>query len=195
MTARPCRYCLAAYPTLFEDGDVTACEYEHRDDPRVYALAAAMARIFQPRPNTDEQIAWFLQDADAVVDDFDPPPAKWRLRNLPNDFSEFDMRFRINDVTYVVQHSDKGEATPVRLSTYRSWQREAEAEAAARPAGALTMVPGNWGVTAAPRVEWLHAAVTENYASPGALANGPMVNDTVTGRAILAILAGRDSHG
>jgi hypothetical protein len=45
------------------------------------------------------------------------------------------------------------------------------------------MVPGNWGVTAVPHVEWLYVAVTENYASPEALANGPVVNDTVTGTA------------
>lgn len=43
---------------------------------------------------------------------------------------------------------------------------------------------GNWGVTAAwPPVQWLHVAVTENYASPEALANGPVTNETVTGRA------------
>ncbi len=136
MTARPCRYCLAAYPILFEDGDVTACEWEHRDEQRVYDLATAMAAVFQHRPPADEQVCWFLGDADAVVDDFDPVPAKWKVRNLPNDFSEFDMRFRINDVTYILQHSDnKEKANPVRLSTYRSWQREAEAEAAARDAG------------------------------------------------------------
>ena len=46
------------------------------------------------------------------------------------------------------------------------------------------MVPGNWGVTVGPQVEWLSAAVLENYASPEALANGPVVNDTVTGTAI-----------
>jgi hypothetical protein len=45
------------------------------------------------------------------------------------------------------------------------------------------MVPGNWGITAGPRVEWLSVAVLENYASPQALASGPAVNDTVTGRA------------
>jgi hypothetical protein len=123
---------VAAYPILFEDGDVTSCEWEHRDDPRVYALAAAMARIFQPRPNTDEQIAWFLQDADAVVDDFDPPPEKWKLRKLPDGNFEFDARFRINDVTYVLQQADKEKTTPVRLATLRAWQREANREAAER---------------------------------------------------------------
>ena len=130
--SRPCKYCLAAYPILFEDGDVTACEWEHRDDSRVYALAAAMARIFQPRPNTDEQIGWFLQDADAVVDDFDPPPAKWKLRKLPDGNFEFDARFRINDVTYVLQSGGKEKATPVRLATLRLWQHEANDDAARR---------------------------------------------------------------
>lgn len=126
VTTRPCRYCLAAYPILFEAGDVTACEWEHRDDPRVYDLAAAMARVFQPRPNTDEQVQWFLNDADAVADDFDPPPAKWKVRKLP-DGSEFIARMRINDVTYVLQDGE-GKIPPVRLSTLRSWQREAEAQ-------------------------------------------------------------------
>ena len=45
------------------------------------------------------------------------------------------------------------------------------------------MVPGNWGVTSGSQVEWLHVAVVENYASPEALANGPIVNDVVTGTA------------
>jgi len=129
---RPCKFCLAAYPILFEDGDVTACEWEHRDDPRVYALAAAMARIFQPRPNTDEQVGWFLQDADAVVDDFDPPPEKWRIRKLPDGKNDdFIMRFRINDVTYVCRDGEDY-VPPVRLATLRSWQREADREATER---------------------------------------------------------------
>jgi hypothetical protein len=135
--SRPCRYCLAAYPILFEDGDVSSCEFEHRDDPRVYALAAAMARIFQPRPNTDEQIGWFLNDADAVVDDFDPAPDRWRVHKLPdNPRDEFVARFRVNGVTYVLQDGHKEKTVPVRLSALRQWQQEAEADAAAaRKAG------------------------------------------------------------
>jgi hypothetical protein len=129
MNERPCRFCLAAYPILFEDGDVTACEWEHRDDRRVYDLATAMAAVFQHRPPTDEQVCWFLGDADAVVDDFDPAPERWRVRKLPDDSSEFVSRFRVNGVTYVLQDGDKEKTTPVRLSTYRSRQREAEREA------------------------------------------------------------------
>ena len=43
---------------------------------------------------------------------------------------------------------------------------------------------GNWGITAAGgRVEWLSVIVLENYASPEALANGPLTNEPVTGTA------------
>ncbi len=148
--SRPCRFCLAAYPILFEDGDVTACEWEHRDDPRVYELAAAMARIFQPRPNTDEQVAWFLQDADAVADDFDPPPEKWKLRKLPDGGSdEFAVRFRINGVTYVIPEGGKEKANPVRLSTLRTWQREANREAACVKLAGPVACPGVYGISAA----------------------------------------------
>jgi hypothetical protein len=130
---RPCKYCRAAYPILFEDGETADCEFTHRDDPRVYALALAMARRFQPAPATDERIAWFLNDADAVVDDFDPAPDKWRVHKLPdNPRDDFVARMRINGVTYVIQDGDKEKTVPVRLATLRQWQREADAEAAAR---------------------------------------------------------------
>jgi hypothetical protein len=122
---RPCRYCVAAYPEIADE----ICEMEHRDEQRVYDLATAMARIFQPRPTTDERVQWFLNDADAVADDFDPATEKWRIRKLPGDSSEFIMRFRVNDVTYVLQDGDE-KNTPVRLATLRSWQRDADAEAA-----------------------------------------------------------------
>jgi len=130
--SRPCRYCLAAYPILFEDDDVTDCEWTHRDEQRVYDLATAMAAVFQHRPPTDEQVGWFLDDADAVVDDFDPVPARWRVHKLPDDSSEFVSRFQVNGATCVIRDGDKEKVNPVRLSTLRSWQREADAEAARR---------------------------------------------------------------
>jgi hypothetical protein len=125
--ARPCRYCTAAYHLDAED-----CALQHRDEQRVYDLAVAMARVFQQRQPTDEQVGWFVDDAEAVVDDFGPAPEKWRVRRLPDDFREFDCRFRINDVTYVIQPAEFDKAYPVRLSTYREWMREANAEARAR---------------------------------------------------------------
>ena len=119
---RPCRYCVAAYPSC---ADEICGDHIHRDEQRIYDLAIAMARVFQQRQPTDEQVGWFVDDANAVVDDFDPVPEKWRVRKLPDDFREFDCRFRINDVTYVLQPAEFEKAYPVRLSTYRSWLREA----------------------------------------------------------------------
>ena len=47
------------------------------------------------------------------------------------------------------------------------------------------MIPGNWGVTTGAQIEWLYVAVLENSTTPEALANGPLTNDTVTGRSML----------
>lgn len=117
---RPCRYCIAAY-----EFDAADCEAVHRDEQRIYDLAEAMAKLFQARHPSDEQVGWFLEDADAVVDDFDPTPDRWRLRRLPNRFEQFVARFRINDVTYVIEDGE-GYSPPVRLSTFRQWEREAD---------------------------------------------------------------------
>jgi len=128
-TRRPCRFCLAAYPAVAHE----TCEWEHRDEQRVYDLAAVLAGAFQPEPLTDEQVCWFLADADAIVDDFAPAPERWQVEQVPTDVGEFIMRFRINDVTYVIEESGEGaKALPVRLSTLRQRQREANEEAAAR---------------------------------------------------------------
>ena len=121
---RPCRFCLAAYPAVAHE----TCQFEHRDDPRIYALAAALAAMFQSGFQsgsvTDEKIGWFLADADAIVDDFDPAPERWEVGQLPCD-PEFVMRFTVNGETYIVQDGE-GHVTPVRLSTFRQRQREAD---------------------------------------------------------------------
>jgi len=124
---RPCRFCRAAY-----GDDAELCEFAHRQSAEVLApLATAMARLFQGRNPSDEQVGWFMEDASAVVEDFDPMPDKWRLRTLPTSPHDgFVARFRINDVTYVIEDGE-GHCTPVRLATLRQWQREADAPLAA----------------------------------------------------------------
>ena len=116
MSDRPCRFCAAQRFELEE------CEMTHRADiDDLTPLATRLASIFQQRNPTDAQIGMFMGDADAIFGDFDPKPDVWRVRKLPlNDYDEFVMRFRINDVTYVVPDGE-GYNEPVRLTEYRSW--------------------------------------------------------------------------
>jgi hypothetical protein len=124
-----CRYMEAAYPTL--DAEDTCGYAAHRHDTQTFALARALAVAAQDPNPSDEQIAWFLEDAAAVVDDFDPTPATWnatepRLADEPG--LEFTMT--INDVPYVVQTGGHKEpAHPLRRSTWEEWNREADEDA------------------------------------------------------------------
>lgn len=134
---RPCQYCRAAYPDMA--GEI--CEWAHRDETRVYVLAEALAKVFQDPDPSDEQVQWFLADADAIIDDFDPGPDAWPIENLPltpDDYdSNFIMKFRCNGETYVVQDADFEPAHPVKLSTWRRWQREAGEDFRRRDSGVL----------------------------------------------------------
>jgi hypothetical protein len=115
-----CSYMAAAYPTL--DADDTC--HSHRHEDRVVALARAMAVEFQRPEPSDEQIAWFLDDADAVIDDFAPAPEAWEITDhvtMPNEPPGIVDRFRINGVEYVLQDAEWEPARPVRLTTYLSW--------------------------------------------------------------------------
>lgn len=132
---RPCRFCIANWagatgkhgrPPLVPE--VSDCKMSHRDDLRVYRLARAMASVMRQRQPTGEQISWFLEDADGVVDDFAPEPDKWKVRRLPMSDNDYDqginVRLRINDVTYVGLEGGKDcRGSVVKLSTFRSWER------------------------------------------------------------------------
>lgn len=118
-----CALMQAAYPDL--DADDTC--HSHRHEDRIVELARAMAVEFQRPDPSDEQIAWFLDDADAVIDDFDPAPESWEITDnevMPKEPSGVVNRFRINGVEYVLQDADWEPARPVRLTTYLSWIKE-----------------------------------------------------------------------
>ena len=134
--SRPCRYCVANWTAMTNRHPIPGagpilptaedCKFEHRDDPRVYALAEAMAKVMQDRNPSDAQISYFLGDADDVVDDFDPTPERWRVRKLPESANDgeqgIEIRLRINDVTYVALAGGKdSRGSVVKLATFRSW--------------------------------------------------------------------------
>lgn len=119
-----CRYLAAAYPIL--DADDTCAE--HRHDAPTFALARAMATAFQQPDPTDEQIGWCMDDAAAVIDDFDPPPLSWTVTEPEvTRESGLDFTLSINGVGYVVQQSEWEPSHPVSRSTWQSWMDEAEA--------------------------------------------------------------------
>lgn len=127
MSGKQCAYMKAAYPILNAED---TCEGRHRHEPRVFALARAMARTFQPEPTSDERIAWFLDDADAVVDDFGGP--EWDgwtvalIEDMPADPPGIDCRFTINGVEYVLPESEWEPSVPVDRETWDSWHDEVD---------------------------------------------------------------------
>lgn len=111
----------AAYPTLDAEDTCT----EHRHDEQTFALARALAVAAQDSNPTDEQIAWLLNDAAAVVDDFDPTPDSWvatepQIAEVPG----LDFTLTINGREYVVQESGQEETHPVSLAQWHEWQDE-----------------------------------------------------------------------
>ena len=116
-----CRYMQAAYPDLIAED---TCQ-EHRHEERVYDLARAIAAEIHKCDPSDEQVAWFLDDADAVVDDFTPTPETWKVVNhgYPEEYGLIHA-MRINGTEYVIQDSDWEPATPIKRELWDSWRAE-----------------------------------------------------------------------
>lgn len=122
--ADQCCYLAAAYPTL--DAEDTC--WQHRHDEPTFALARAMAAAFQQPDPTDEQVGWCMDDAAAVVDDFDPTPPDWEVTEpQATRESGLDFTLSVNGVEYVVQPGEWEPSHPVRRTTWQGWMNEAEA--------------------------------------------------------------------
>lgn len=126
LVVQQCRYMKAAYPTL-DAGDTCS---EHRHDAPTFALARAMAVGFQQPEPTDEQVGWFLDDAAAVIDDFDPAPLIWTVTEMEvTREAGLDWTLTINGIDYVMQENDSGGHVvthPVSRSQWQSWMDEAD---------------------------------------------------------------------
>lgn len=120
MTAEQCRYMTAAYPTL---DAVDTCS-DHRHDEPTFALARAMATAFQQPEPTDEQIGWCMEDAAAVVDDFDPTELWTVTEPQLTDEPGLEFTLTINDREYVVQPSEWEPSHPVSRTQWHEWQDE-----------------------------------------------------------------------
>lgn len=119
MTPEKCRYMVASYPTL--DAEDTCSE--HRHDEPTFALARAMAVAFQQPNPTDEQVGWCMDDAAAVVDDFDPVPTAWEVTEPQlTDEAGLEFTLTINSREYVVQPSEWEPSHPVSRAQWNAWQ-------------------------------------------------------------------------
>ncbi|KAB2808335.1 hypothetical protein F9L07_22735 [Pimelobacter simplex] len=125
MSAEKCRFMQAAYPDL----DARDSCSEHRHDNQTFALARALAVVCQDPDPSDEQIGWLIDDAAAVVDDFDPAPADWVV--TPPEMGEaanrygVDFTLTINGIDYVVPESEWEPSHPVALAKWRKWNDDA----------------------------------------------------------------------
>jgi len=88
-------------------------------------LAVAIARMIHEVEPTDEQVGWFMEDADAVASDFDPKPDAWTVTKLPDE-EDCVLSFEVNGVAYVVEDGE-GHIVPVQREPWRKWRAEAEA--------------------------------------------------------------------
>lgn len=120
-----CAYMRSAYPTL--DAEDTCGD--HRHEPRIFALAKALAEVFQQPDPSDEQIAWFIDDADSVADDF-PGVTEWKIDSpdaYPNEFG-VEALLTINGRHYVLPESELEPSTPVSRAEWDSWHEDEEAD-------------------------------------------------------------------
>lgn len=127
MADTKCRYMTAAYPTLGAEDTCT----EHEHNAPTFALAKALAAAcYEVEEPTDEAIAWFLNDAAAVIGDIESPPLDWTV-SAPVLVNEpgLDMTLTINGVEYVIQQNDSGghvESHPITRAEWDEWTAEAE---------------------------------------------------------------------
>ncbi|MDI1288691.1 MAG: hypothetical protein PSX37_01910 [bacterium] len=128
-----CEFCRAAWPSLTGD------DFFHGDDPRLPDIARALADVAQGPNPTDEQVGWFIDDADAIVGDWPGHPGPWVItdwNHSPTDpecpeesWVGIDLTFTLNGVPYVIQESEFESMHPVKRDTYLSWHAEDATEA------------------------------------------------------------------
>lgn len=138
---RPCKYCIAGWadprmrvvpkgwkPLVPDPEDCLAAH--DRNDEHVYALARALAEVFQQSGSTDAQISYFLGDACDVLETLDTIPERWEIERLPDNprhDDESDAWMRINGVEWVSLAGGKdSRGQMVTLAEWRSWSDEEE---------------------------------------------------------------------
>lgn len=120
MSVDQCAYMVAAYPDLTASD---TCDGFHDHTEPIFALARALAVVFQNEDPTDEQIAWFLNDAQAVASKSgDDTSGSWEVGHseLPNPRG-CDFALTVNGVEFVLP---AGEWDPTVPELRSAWLEE-----------------------------------------------------------------------
>jgi hypothetical protein len=99
------------------------CLGAHKHD--VAPLATEIARAIQQHNPETSEVGWVMSDAEAIYQDFKRIPKTWKVTEFATHVvGEFVATFRVNGIRYVIEDAE-GYNEPVRLTTWRQWQREA----------------------------------------------------------------------
>ncbi len=120
MSAEQCRFMAAAYPML--DGYDT-CAGFHKHDQETFDLAAELAIRFQGTiAPSSEQVAWFLNDAQAIISALAYLPEYWHVGTsmlaVPRGC---DQGIVVAGTEFLIPESEWEPATPILR---KEWLRE-----------------------------------------------------------------------
>lgn len=115
--AEQCEYMSIAYPDL--TGDDTCANHDHTQT--VFAIATMLAHVFQGADPDGEQIAWFLDDAQAIHDALGDAKA-WEIEDKGHQGKRgVSHSLSVNGVEFVVPESEWEPSVPVLRS---EWEME-----------------------------------------------------------------------
>lgn len=117
MMAEQCKYMSSAYPDL--TGDDTCADHDHT--PTVFTIATVLAQVFQGADPSDEKIAWFLNDAQAIHDALGDAEA-WEIENkgYTEGMRGVDYLLSVNGVEFVIPESEWEPSVPVLRSEWET---------------------------------------------------------------------------
>lgn len=113
-----CKYMSNAYPDL--TGDDTCADHDHT--PTVFTIATVLAQAFQGDPS-DEKIAWFLDDAQAIHDALGDAEA-WEIedKGCPDEMRGVARLLSVNGAVFVIPASEWETSVPVLRSEWEADQ-------------------------------------------------------------------------
>lgn len=112
-----CRFMAAAYPML---NGYDTCQGFHRHEKATFDLAAALAAKYQDTPTPSmEQVAWFLNDAQSIIDKLVDVPDAWHVEDSRLSVPRgCDHALTVGGVEFLIPESEWEPALPELRQTW-----------------------------------------------------------------------------